>query len=446
MRRPTARSAEIARAQRHSDPATQQLQDRLHAPLPGRRASASAPQVQRGEHETVIRAGEGDDDVHVHNGENGGLRVDVNGRTINLNEAQSRRLRIQGQGGHDRIQVDEDVRHNLILEGGDGHDQIQGGAGDDIIRGGRGRDHIQGRGGDDYLQGDEGGDRLEGGAGRDVLYGLDGADQLHGGAGRDYLDGGEGNDLLSGDAGNDQLIGGRGADHLAGGDGDDVLAGGRGTDTYQGDAGTDRFFTTRGDTPVRAQPGERVEELQMRPRGQEIGRSVITNDARERSDIDALRSLPSGRALLQSLDDTGHFTRIERMPEGTAPVTWTPPEEADNRNMRLNNTVPNPTGAAGDVRYDPTYRRMVGGHHSGNEAYQNMPPLVFLYHELSHAQANGHGRRPTGRTDGERNSELAATGLPLDHDGDASTPRVTWDPINENRIRRELNLPERTRY
>ena len=55
-----------------------------------------------------------------------------------------------------------------------------------------------------------------------------------------------------------------------------------------------------------------------------------------------------------------------------------------------------------------------------------------------------------GTTDGDRNSELAATGLEIDHDGDPDTDPVI-DPehpeqATENGLRDEFGLPIRNSY
>src|SRR5262249_42009778 len=70
---------------------------------------------------------------------------------------------------------------------------------------------------------------------------------LFGGAGNDTLTGGSGGDLLAGQSGNDALLGKGGNDTLLGGDGNDVLTGGDGDDQVFGQGGDDRMIWNPGD-------------------------------------------------------------------------------------------------------------------------------------------------------------------------------------------------------
>jgi Ca2+-binding RTX toxin-like protein len=152
---------------------------------------------------TIIDAGNGNDNIRVSNGANGGLNVNVNGQNYYFNAQEAQKLVIRGGNGNDNIRVDSNVRQNLTIEGGNGNDNITGGSGNDRIFGGAGNDRINGGNGNDYMMGGSGNDRL------------------NGGNGNDYMHGGSGNDSLSGGNGHDNLIGGTGADSLNGGRGFD---------------------------------------------------------------------------------------------------------------------------------------------------------------------------------------------------------------------------------
>jgi Ca2+-binding RTX toxin-like protein len=154
---------------------------------------------------TIIDAGNGNDNIRVSNGANGGLNVNVNGQNYSFNAQEAANLVIRGGNGNDNIRVDSNVRQNLTIEGGNGNDNITGGRGNDRIFGGAGNDTING------------------GRGNDQIWGGRGNDTINGGRGNDFIHGGSGNDTLSGGRGNDTLIGGTGADSLNGGRGNDNL-------------------------------------------------------------------------------------------------------------------------------------------------------------------------------------------------------------------------------
>jgi Ca2+-binding RTX toxin-like protein len=93
----------------------------------------------------------------------------------------------------------------------------------------------------DLLAGYDGGDRLFGAGGDDALFGGDGRDRLYGGEGDDDLNGGRDTDWAFGSSGDDRLSGGSGRDFLEGGRDDDRLTGGLDRDLLTGDGGDDIF-------------------------------------------------------------------------------------------------------------------------------------------------------------------------------------------------------------
>lgn len=406
---------------------------------------------------TVITGTSDADNIQVSPREGGGLIVQNGRDRIELTNAQSRDLEIRAGAGDDRVYVDPSVTYDLNIQGGAGDDTLTGGGGNDRIDGGAGNDAVRGAGGndnitggdgadtlsggdgDDYVDGGNGDDNILGGAGRDVLYGLNGNDRISGGDGRDYIDGGAGNDRLNGNGGVDQVMGGRGDDDLRGGDGDDVLAGGEGRDAYNGDGGSDSIYHQRGEWVA---PGRGDTRTEVDMSGTEPGRSISVTgtadfSARVQSDLDALRSIPSGRSLLHDLDATGHSTDIVQTDEGNAAGNYPDPAA---RLMTGNNTV---NGAGTDVTVDYNPSRISLG---GADAWSDRPPVVGLFHELVHAQNAGEGSMPTGDTDGARNRERIAVGLDIDQDGDPTTPRIQPNRNTENGLRSELNLERRARY
>ncbi|NVI96791.1 alkaline phosphatase [Myxococcus sp. AM009] len=396
---------------------------------------------------TVVDLSSGNDTATVSQTADGGLQVRSGGNTVTLTAEQARTAIIRGGDGNDTITVDASVTQDVRIEGGAGddtlvggagNDRLDGGAGSDIIRGGAGNDALRGADGDDYLDGGAGDDRMYGGAGRDVMYGLDGEDRMSGGAGRDYLDGGAGNDFVSGGDGDDQVLGGRGDDALVGGRGNDAVAGGLGQDTVRGGAGDDKLYVQDDDDVRNLEAGDTRQVVDMSG-ADTLGSSVsVTGSAdftaRTQSDLDALRSLPEGQALLARLDGSGRSTTIRETNRGnTAGAT-----NFNDGYMSADGT-PGP-GTDSQVNYNPS-RISIGG-----EEWMNRPPVVGLFHELIHASDFVTGTLPPGSTDGVINVEQSTVGLPYDHDGDPSTPRIEADRSTENDLRDELNLPTRPRY
>jgi hypothetical protein len=88
-------------------------------------------------------------------------------------------------------------------------------------------------------------------------------------------------------------------------------------------------------------------------------------------------------------------------------------------------------GTDSTIQYNPQLTT-IG---DGSEDWMHRPAAVGLGHEMVHAYADATGTTPVGRTDGIRNEELQAIGL----------PPYSEDRFSEDRIRAEASLPERTR-
>jgi Ca2+-binding RTX toxin-like protein len=150
----------------------------------------------------------------------------VNGGAVSVDGGQptvanTALMQVFGQGGNDRITLDES---NGALPAA----QLFGGAGNDVLTGGSAAD------------------QLFGGAGNDTLLGKGGNDLLFGGAGDDVLNGGDGDDQMFGEAGNDRMIWNPGDDN-------DLMEGGDGTDTAEvnGGNGVENFTITANGSRVR---------------------------------------------------------------------------------------------------------------------------------------------------------------------------------------------------
>jgi hypothetical protein len=365
------------------------------------------------------------------------------------------RLVVRGGAGADVVSVDP-AAGPLTLLGGAGADRLTGGNGadtllglwgDDVLHGGGGADHASGGTGDDYVDGGSGPDLLDGGDGHDTVYGLAGADVILGGGGRDYLDGGPGEDRLAGGAARDALVGGAGADTVHGGPGDDRLYGGGDRDTLRGGGGADVAYAQPDDHvtgaarhPVPAPP---VADLGAVIRV--VGSPEFA--ARVGSDLDALGSSPRGQEMLAALR-AAH--EASRSPLADWPAVGAFVPAGDGLQIR-ETAVANgfaSEGSAGPARatvdYNPTYRGVAGG-----------SPVTVLFHELAHAYDVLHGTLAEGThrgpdNPGVPNAERVAVGLPIDDDGDPSTP-PRQDPrhppgLTENALRAELGLSHRPAY
>jgi Ca2+-binding RTX toxin-like protein len=143
------------------------------------------------------------------------IEVELNALTTPFDANLVNRIRIEGLGEADAINVN--VNRPTTILGGAGNDNILGSdGGSDDVFGNTGADTFSGRGGDDKFTWNPG----------------DGNDVINGDAGNDYAEGGLGNDAISGGADNDTLLGQHGNDFLNGGAGFDYLYGGADADTF----------------------------------------------------------------------------------------------------------------------------------------------------------------------------------------------------------------------
>jgi uncharacterized protein YukE len=366
------------------------------------------------------------------------LRTGAGNDTITVAPGSRVRVTLIGGGGDDRIR------------GGDGADTILGNWGRDTIEAGAGQDRVSGGADGDYLDGQRGGDAIDGGLGDDTLYGLDGDDKLWGGHGRDYLDGGTGSDLIAGDAGSDVGAGGRDSDRIHGGAGDDVLYAGAGKDHLDGGAGTDRAYAQREDVTEAAETEVTVELSDAAGFVRIEGSADFVT--RVQSDLDALRGSERGaemlRALQQSRDDSvsavADWPILGSLASQGHTLTI---REIDVENGFASQTRYLNGQVDATIEYSPRWDDFRAG--------APVPPVVVLYHELAHVYDYFHNTLAEGDyigsdNPGVPNLERAAAGLPIDHDGDPSTP-YRLDPdhpleYTENGMREELGRFPRLRY
>lgn len=143
-------------------------------------------------------------------------------------------------------------------------------------------------------------------------------------------------------------------------------------------------------------------------------------------DLQSLAETPTGQSIIDSLQDGDKSVTIVETDRGNACGY-------DDPAARFANADGSPgAGTGSTVHYNPE-RTQIG---DGSEPWMTRPPEVGLGHELVHAEQAAQGQQHPGETDGTRNRERQAVGLPP-YEDNAHT---------ENNLRRDMGEPERTYY
>lgn len=417
------------------------IQQRFQGDNPGNQQAS----VQQAGNTVYIRTGNADDRIHVsQSDQTGQVTVDVNGQKNTYTREQAQRIDIQTAGGDDTVRVDANVKSSIMADGGAGNDTIYGGAGNDRLLGGSGNDTLIAGDGHDYVDAGTGDDTVSGGRGNDTLYGGEGHDQLDGGTGDDYLDGYLGNDRLTGGAGNDVLSGGQGDDRLDGSAGNDVIYAGKGSDQITDLAGSNKVYH-QADDKVQASGSKTLLEVMNTPSNISIQGSAEFK-ARTQADLETLAASPAGQQMLQTIEKEGRGW----LGTGLFGDKLTITEMADDNGYYIPSKK--------EVQSNPAF-------HLGNpeDIYGRAPPIMVLYHEMGHAQADMNGtsipyNRPFRDNTDPRNldhnrvpdEERRNVGLPRDHDNNPNT-KAQMDPntpyaLTENGLREEMGYVKRGSY
>ena len=182
------------------------------------------------------------------------------------------------------------------------------------------------------------------------------------------------------------------------------------------------------------------------------------------ADLDMLRSSPAGRGMLLALDDIHEDTKAIAADwpvlggiayQGDTVVLR---EFPGNDNSEASyHSAPLDLWRWNEIRQSRGIVEMYPGSYTPSDttiAWQQTPPVVVLFHEMAHqydfgyeTSLDGTFAEPGGDA---RQRERQAVGLPVDHDGDDSTPPIV-DPDHpveyaENGLRREMGLPDRRTY
>ncbi|MGW5440523.1 M91 family zinc metallopeptidase [Nocardia asteroides] len=411
-------------------------------------ALGAKPNISRDGLSVIIETSDEDDVITVeHDPSTGVATVTVNGEKQTFTGQDAENIVIKSRGGDDLITVANGTQVGV---------KVEGGAGKDTIFGGKGRD---------YLDGGAGEDTVHGGEGNDVIYGGADDDSLLGGEGDDYAEGGSGNDKIAGHAGNDILSGGLGDDFIEGNEGSDKIYAGDGTDNVSGSGlntaangnGNDTIYAQDGvDTITRHGDQPTVVNVELA----QIPDKIVVSGSPEfqervRSDLEFMRSSPTGQQMLASFANTDHTVTIV---EGDADRSSAKPDDWTAADYNPATGTPGP-GTNATVEYDPRTIDL-GRENQKNPWGDATPPSVVLTHELAHANDFTHGTfrggtylgddQIDGNGSGLREGERVAVGLPIDHDNNPSTPEqvVTEHPtaLTENAMRTELGLHLREHY
>lgn len=169
---------------------------------------------------TVTGLANSSNTINVWQLKSGSLRTTLNGKNSTFKIADVKGIHITGGDRADAINVDSQIKINVLVKGLAGNDTIATGAGNDAIDSGSG---------DDYITAGSGNDALNLGTGNDRAFGEDGNDTLSGDNGNDALYGNAGNDLFRFVESFDRIQGGAGQDSMFSAGGSQTTVSGGGT-------------------------------------------------------------------------------------------------------------------------------------------------------------------------------------------------------------------------
>ena len=411
---------------------------------------------------TVVKGTSGNDAIQIHNGKDGGLKIDINGQERIFSKKEVEKLIIDAGKGDDLIQADSDVTARLFITGGEGFDTIKGGSGDDVIvdnygqgfiEAGAGNDVIIANGkdlhnpynlsivyghdingnvisagdGNDYIEGSSFNDLLIGNEGNNVIYGLNGDDVLLAGHGRNYIDGGQGNDYIEVQGSQSMLFGGRGNDVIESQGRASIIVDNYGRNTVNAPHGAEKSLVNAG-VPFEIPDNFHIE-------GDKHFQERVA------SDLDTLAQVGIGQKMLSSIEATGYEVTIKETTNNGNSCN-------SGKDGHLKDTVlktPGP-GSSSTVSYNRGSLKIAGR----PDAWTERPPVVGLFHELSHSYNAATGTMDYGcyRYDGTvADDHLGLVGAEYQAVG-LEHPLINSNPegLNENGMRELLGIEKRSYY
>ncbi len=316
---------------------------------------------------------------------------------IALNERDV--LHIITKDGDDKVEIDAEQEHLIIVETGEGDDWVKGHASSNaniLVNTAQGNDRIE----------------LDG-RGLGTIYAGDGDDHVTTRMQRSTVFTGAGDDhvlclgesIVDATVGVNRVVRTPHRDHVYANDQSLLIA---------------NNFDTRLTPRSGAHAGYRSITINGTPEYRQL---VIAN-------LELLLATSTGEALLQSLDASNVQIAIDDI------------AETDNGRFDFDHALGDPS-----IRDGQPGTRVLTGKIGFNPLAQrpNTPAVVILYHELCHAWNHANG---TVMPEHENQVTGLWTANTFDFDGDPSTPpdNTNPDPFNENALRRELGLPRRNVY
>ncbi|UII74319.1 M91 family zinc metallopeptidase [Pseudomonas sp. HN11] len=417
-----------------------------------------------------IKTGDGADKVDVRRSADGGVSVNINGKTydipISSDGGPGKKILIQTQEGADTVVVAHNVKLQTRVDLGNGNNTFCAGSGSTQVLSGTGDDNIQLGSGVGYVEDHGGNNQFKAGSGYSVMYGLgQGNNDFQAGDGGSYMLGAGDRNRFRGGSGHNTMVALRGESVLEGGSGQNVFYTGKSQATVTSKNDVDITYGKKEDHITRTEKSKYVE---VKP--SDAGRKGFVIEgtpqfkARVEAELEMLRGSPVGQQMLEQMDkaaapvtivegDKGDFYQYRR-PE----LAFESPESRDRQDAAhgyLTNKKPGLPAENSVLTYDRAFTQ---------EDYKR-PPINSLFHEMAHAYNGANGTSIPGETyvgphpsDPDRphyedNSERQAVGLPTDgepydFDGDPTTPPTSTNPspFNENALYKEMGKPLRTRY
>lgn len=308
-------------------------------------------------------------------------------------------LHIITNDGDDKVELDADQEHLIVVETGEGNDWVKGHASTNA---------------NILVNTAQGNDRIE----------LDGK-----GLGTVYA--GEGNDRITTSMQRTTVFTGAGDDHVHC-LGESIVEASSGTNQVERTSSRDRVYANdqtqlidnNFDSRAPSTPGYRPGFPSIIINGTPDYQELVSNN------LALLHSTSPGKAILQSLANSNARITLEDTPEMDNGHFDFVPSLGD---PSIRGTQPGAMVLAGRIGFNPLAQR------------PNTPAVVILYHELCHAWNHVNG---TVMPEHENQVTGLWTANTFDFDGDPNTPpdNTNPDPFNENALRRELGLPRRNVY
>lgn len=435
------------------------------------RVTGGGPEARRPREETLlIKTGNGADKVNVNRSADGGVCVEINGKTydvpISSDGGPGKRIFIQTQDGADTVAVAGNVKLETRADLGNGNNRFRAGSGSTHVLSGTGHDDIQLGSGVGYVEDHGGNNTLKGGSGYSVMYGLGhGNNDFQSGDGGSYMLGAGDRNRFRGGGGHNTMVALRGESVLEGGRGTNVFYTGKSQATVLSKSDLDITYGKKEDHITRTEKSKYVE---VKPSDAGHKGFVVEGapqfKARVEADIEMLRGSPVGQKMLEQMDKAAAPVTIVEGDNGDAysyrrrELEFESPESRERQDAAHGFVTNNKPGLPAEnsvLVYDRSFIQ---------EDYKR-PPINTFYHEMAHAYNGASGTFIPGQTyvgpdpsdphrpRYEANLERQAVGLPsygepYDFDGDPKTPPTSTNPspFNENALYKEMGRPLRTRY